>query len=465
MRLTLRIEERDYETLQEHLFQADGEEHAAILLGGIGEGGGRKRLLCRELHLLAEPEFAPGTSAHRQIAASALARLGNRAAQEGLALVSCHSHPQARTRNRLSREDLGGHRRVFPHLLDILGGRPVAGIAFGHNSAAGEVWLDAGRPRPLDAVEVVGPRLRRLTPFPSDVERPVEDRFDRQARLFGAAGQARLRRMRVAVVGLGGGGSMVVEQLAHLGVGEILAVDYDVVKSHNLSRIVGANAADAAAARKKVAVARELVARIDATVGFGAIDGDLTEEDVARRVAATDFVFLCTDTIASRLVANAIAHLHLVPMVQIGAKVDLVGAGRIESVYVAVRPVFPGRGCLACAGLIDPAALQHEAASEDERRAQNYLGHADVADPSVITLNGIAASAATNLMLMSAVGLAETGILAHRLFDARRGDWLTLQDRSRPDCRWCARAHGRFAMGDAGRLPTRLTRSAAKSNS
>lgn len=457
MRVTLRIAGHDYDVLYKHLFQSDRDEHAAILLSGVSDAGGQIQLLCRELHLLGESEFTPGEHGYRQIAAASLARLGNRAAEQGLALITCHSHPLATTHNRLSRDDLDGHRRIFPHLLDIVGGQPVAGVAFGQSSAAGEVWLRSSTPRPLDAVEIIGRNLRLLTASPSEPERLVDGRFDRQARMFGADGQVRLRRMRVAVIGAGGGGSMVIEQLAHLGVGEIITVDYDVVKTHNLSRIVGANADDVASLRKKVEVAKDLVRRIDTAIRFEAIDGDLADDDVARRVSATDFIFLCTDTITSRLVANAIAHTCLVPVVQVGAKVDLLGDSHIESIYVAVRPVFPGRGCLACAGLIDPVALQQEAATDEERAAQNYLALPEVIDPSVITLNGIAASAATNLMLMSAVGLAGEGLLEHCLFDARHGTWLTVQVESRPTCRWCGRLPGGgFAMGDANRLPTRL---------
>jgi hypothetical protein len=91
--------------------------------------------------------------------------------------------------------------------------------------------------------------------------------------------------------------------------------------------------------------------------------------------------------------------------------VDLRPDKRLESIYVAVRPVYPGRGCLHCAGLISPDALQREAASDAERANQNYLGLPEVIDPSVITLNGIAASTAKSLMLMSAVHLADENSL------------------------------------------------------
>ena len=452
----LRITGADHSAMQAHLFRPDHDEHAAIVLAGVSHRAGETILLGREVHLLSEREFLPGQYGYRQVSPATLARLGNRAADEHLALVSCHSHPGATARTGLSADDLAGHKRVFQHLLDIVNGAPVAGIAFGTASAAGEVWFPDGQVAALDAVEVIGPRLRRLTPEPPPVANRLDERFDRQARMFGSDGQRVLRAMTVGVVGLGGGGSMIVEQLAHLGVGRILAIDFDVVKTHNLSRIVGATDRDVQRTRKKVDVAWALVARIDPTIELEPIDGDIADAAIAERLLDCDFIFLATDTITSRLVVNAIVQSHFIPMVQIGAKVDLRPDKAIESVYVAIRPVFPGRGCLYCAGLISPEALQREAASDEERSAQNYLGLPEIIDPSVITLNGVAASAATNVMLMSAVGLADETLLSHRLFDARTGSWLELQNQRQPDCLWCgAGSRSRFGRGDDADLPVR----------
>jgi hypothetical protein len=277
--------------------------------------------------------------------------------------------------------------------------------------------------------------------------------------MFGAAGQVELRHTRVGVVGLGGGGSMICEQLAHLGVGAITGVDFDIVEEHNLSRIVGAVEGDARKTSKKVHVARRLARTIDPTIEFDAIDGDIADWEVAERLTECDFIFLATDSITSRHVANSVVHAYFIPMVQIGAKIDLRPGGELESVYVAVRPVLPRRGCLNCAGLVDPQALQREGASNEERRAQNYLDLPQTIDPSVITLNGIGASAATNTMLMSVVGLAAQALLAHRLFDGRHGDWLALKDQRRDSCPWCGLGErSRFGRGDRAELPVKAAR-------
>ena len=249
---------------------------------------------------------------------------------------------------------------------------------------------------------------------------------------------------------------MLVEQLAHLGVGTIVVVDFDVVQTHNLSRIVGATPRDARDQTKKVRVASRNVARIDSAICVEEIDGDIADHDVAVALTDCDFLFLATDTITSRLVTNAIVQSHLIPAVQIGAKVDLRAQGGIESVYVAVRPVWPRQGCLDCAGLIEPMALRKEENTDQERAAQNYLGSPEVVDPSVVSLNGIAASSAVNVMLMCAVGLADESLLRHRLLDAQTGDWLTLQPIRKDACLWCGESsRSRYALGDAAALATR----------
>src|SRR5262249_44306305 len=68
----------------------------------------------------------------------------------------------------------------------------------------------------------------------------VADVHDRQVRAFGVEGQARIGSTKVAVIGLGGTGSLVTQQLARLGVQRFILVDHDVVETTNLNRLVGA---------------------------------------------------------------------------------------------------------------------------------------------------------------------------------------------------------------------------------
>ena len=67
-----------------------------------------------------------------------------------------------------------------------------------------------------------------------------ERRFGGLRRLYGEAGYARLRQLRVAVVGLGGVGSWAVEALARSGVAALTLIDLDHVAESNINRQVQA---------------------------------------------------------------------------------------------------------------------------------------------------------------------------------------------------------------------------------
>jgi len=72
------------------------------------------------------------------------------------------------------------------------------------------------------------------------VDADLERRFGGLRRLYGESAYGRLRRLRVAVVGLGGVGSWAVEALARSGVRGLVLVDMDHVAESNVNRQVQA---------------------------------------------------------------------------------------------------------------------------------------------------------------------------------------------------------------------------------
>ena len=85
--------------------------------------------------------------------------------------------------------------------------------------------------------------------------------LSRAEALVGKVKMGRLKDARVAVVGLGGVGSYIVEGLCRSGVGSLLLVDGDVYVSSNLNRQLGATMATVG--RSKVQVTLERVRSIN----------------------------------------------------------------------------------------------------------------------------------------------------------------------------------------------------------
>jgi len=61
-------------------------------------------------------------------------------------------------------------------------------------------------------------------------------RYQRNRRTISTAEQLKLFRSRVVIVGAGGLGGYVVEELARLGVGTLVVADPDTFEEHNLNR-------------------------------------------------------------------------------------------------------------------------------------------------------------------------------------------------------------------------------------
>lgn len=89
-------------------------------------------------------------------------------------------------------------------------------------------------------------------------------RYRRNRETVSVADQLRLFRSRVGVIGCGGLGGYLIEQLARLGVGTLVLVDPDVFEEHNLNRQLLSSPAHLGSA--KVDVARERIAAINPAV-------------------------------------------------------------------------------------------------------------------------------------------------------------------------------------------------------
>ena len=89
----------------------------------------------------------------------------------------------------------------------------------------------------------------------------MQDAFSRMEILLGEAGVDKLSTARIAVFGLGGVGSFVVEALARCGVGSLTLVDHDAVSLTNINRQL--LALHSTVGKSKVQVAKDRIYDID----------------------------------------------------------------------------------------------------------------------------------------------------------------------------------------------------------
>ena len=187
-------------------------------------------------------------------------------------------------------------------------------------------------------------------------------RYSRQE-LFapiGPAGQVRLGKARVAVVGCGALGSALAEMMARAGVGELTIVDRDYVEESNLQRQSLFDEADAARGLPKAVAAEARLKAINSSVSVRGIVADLAADNAPDLVAGQDLVLDGTDNFETRFLLNDACLKADVPWVY-GACVGSYGLAllvrpRVTPCLRCVLEDMPGPGGPTCdtVGVVSP---------------------------------------------------------------------------------------------------------------
>lgn len=354
----------------------------------------------------------------------------SRACALSAGLVLVHSHPHPWHPVGLSELDLDTFRHLAPALEEVTE-HPFAMVAVSSGGWSGNV-SQRGLTRDLHRIDAIGPGLHPLS-LPMGMQDDLLD--GRQILALGESNRD-LRSLSVAVVGCGGTGSAVAEQVYRMGVARLVLVDDDALDTEsNLRRVGGARYEDAHTLPAPAKV--DVVAKHLDRVGLPGtevvpISGDIRDEVVARQVLDCDVVVGTTDTHGSRGMLNDLAYAYALPVVDVGARVA-APRGELEGLWVDRRILLPGRPCLWCTGEIDQATIRAENLSTEERgalAAEGYVaGNLDQPQPSVIALNALAASLAS-CSVPALLGDGAGCVPDRTVFDAVFGDSIP----SSPDC-------------------------------
>jgi molybdopterin/thiamine biosynthesis adenylyltransferase/proteasome lid subunit RPN8/RPN11 len=372
-------------------------ETAAVLIARPAEMEGRLTLLVRRILWVPDDAYIRRERLALEIASSGYVPALKAAAEDGAVAIFFHTHPGGNPSP--SEYDIAVDEQLRDP-FELRTDQPLyASLILGGTAASprfsGTVFVD-GDESPLERVRVVGGRLRLLTRTRSGVDASL---FDRQIRAFGRDGQALLSALRAGVVGVGGTGSAVFEQLVRLGVGEITVLDDDLLTATNLPRIHESGMGDLELA--KVDVARQAAARIGLGTQVRSIPRRVTDLAAARALTQCDVVFGCTDDNRGRAILSRLAYWYLIPVFDTAFLVDTANE-QVRGLFGRVTTVMPGTACLFCRNRIDQAQLAAEALPPDERErmaAEGYVPGLGEPDPSIGTYTTLTGTIAVTELL------------------------------------------------------------------
>jgi len=207
--------------------------------------------------------------------------------------------------------------------------------------------------------------------------------LDRQS-FLGPQSDAILDAATIGIVGLGGGGSHIVQQTAHMGIGGYVNADPQEIEDTNTNRLIGGTLADVAEHRSKVRIAERLIRGLQPNARIVSVKNDW-------RTAVDDFklcdvIMGAVDGFKEREQLERFARKHLIPYIDIGMDVHKLGNGFLVSGQIILS--MPGAPCMRCCGFITDERMEQEA----------KLYGAAGPRPQVVWSNGVLASTAVGLL-------------------------------------------------------------------
>lgn len=450
--------------MQDLVFADLPKEAGAFALAGTAVHRSETDILVRRPVAVPKHLFSFQHEYRLEVSSQAVNGLVSLCERNRLGAVLCHSHPSDIP---YSPSDDHGERRIFDVLRQFIpADAPTASLLFYPGGVTGRVWLpNIRKPIALAEIVVIGRYLRRIplenfgpSPLP---ESQSHDLFDREIRAFGPEGVDRIQAAKVGIIGVGGTGSSIAEQLVRLGTRDLVLVDPDDLEPSNLTRVYGSFARSfvrrwwhfAKPARtKKVALIRRHLRMIRPETIIQAIQKNVVLHDAAASLVDRDIIFLCTDDHWGRSIVNQITFQYLIPTINLGMSIR-AKEGKISDAVGVIDVLRPDVACLWCRQFLRGERIAAESMPRKERDALEREGYVDKIDtaPSVVgvttTIAGMAVTQFLQLLTDFMGPAGEVARLNYNILDGtvRRGTSTIL------DGCICTKVK---AFGDLKRLPT-----------
>ena len=384
-------------------------ETAGVMLAGVAVApNGDIRLLARCMRWVRESAYSRREQDGLTIRSEGYVHALAEAETLGATCIWVHTHPGQDASPRPSKHDRIVDREIAD-LFRLRSGSPYYGALIFSPRSSGLAFTGHLQLEDHDAVQIerlwqVGDRWRLIRAFDSALPQ-LSPIFDRNVRAFGPTIQQNLGDLTIGIVGCGGTGSAVAEQLVRLGVRNIVLVDPDELSGSNLTRVYGSAVSEIG--QPKVQVLARHLAGIAPDLRCKTVRSMVTLEPAARNLIACDVVFGCTDDNAGRLVLSRLATYLVTPVIDCGVLLSSDGSGQLTGIDGRVTILSPGQACLVCRGRIDLARAGAELLTPDERVRREDEGYAPAlarTEPAVVTFTTLVGATAVSELLERLIG-------------------------------------------------------------
>jgi len=235
--------------------------------------------------------------------------------------------------------------------------------------------------------------------------------------LLGEEGMELLRQLRFMVVGLGGLGSFVAQELVRLGAKNLLLVDFDKVEPSNLNRQILYEPSDVGKSKALTAVKK--LKRIAPDADIEGFDIKVSKTNAGYLVKTVDVVIDCTDNFETKKILNRASYIS-------GKAFITGGVGKWEG-WVASFPFFKKDEteipCLEC---LFPEDLE-------------VLKEIEDGGPTVVTTVAVVASVQVQEVINLLLKRGEVGEVRTLIADLRDYQFVPIKLNKNPECPVCSK--------------------------
>lgn len=386
-----RLTDTRLDDLKHHLFPGDGLEASAIVLASCNKIKDQIIFLVQDILLVPHSECKrkvdyltwPGKYIEEAI---------EKGEENNLSIFLMHSHPSGF--NQFSTADDESDQRVIPCIFAAYNQLHGSIIVTPDGKLIGRFYDKNLSHQYIDKFLIVGQDLALITPQSSSKVMP-----------FSADMTESLKNFKVGVIGASGTGSIVIENLARLGVGHLVLIDDDVIEYKNLNRILNSTIQDAENQKSKVKVLADVINQYRSDVVLTALDSKIGTQQAILEVATCDVLFSCVDTVSARMYVDLVGEYFLLPVFDIGVTIPTGskdGKPFITEVCARLDYIQPHRSSLKDRKVYTPDSLRAEYLKEtspdiyEKQLKEGYFKGVHEEAPSVISLNMLAASFCIN---------------------------------------------------------------------
>ena len=151
--------------------------------------------------------------------------------------------------------------------------------------------------------------------------------YDRTIRLIGEQAMKELRQKKVAIIGLGGVGSYVLEALARAGIGHLILADYEKIEESNINRQI--LVLHSTVGKYKTEVALERVKDINPDIKVTVHNVFVSKDNIKDIIPLDcDYVIDAIDTVSSKIDIIVYAKkngINIISCMGTGNKIDNTG--------------------------------------------------------------------------------------------------------------------------------------------